>query len=306
MRLTHRGKILAVVALAVTFLVTAPQLVETCAAQAVPTPAAGSTADFQVYRTRIEPIFLKEREGGVMCYNCHSVLNTRLRLQTMSAASGFSWTEEQSRLNFAIVSQLVTPGDPSKSRLLLHPLAPEAGGDPFHTGGKFWKSRDDPEWQMIAEWVRSLSAGASPTPAASSAPTAAEVLDFEFFKTRVEPIFLERRPGHTRCYACHRAYDEVVVVSGPGDPNATALFHLRRLAPGSTFWTEEQSRRNFEVVTSLVAPGEPVKSRLLMHPLAPEAGGDRHHGGGRQFTSEDDPDWVTLTEWVLGKKVAKQ
>jgi hypothetical protein len=302
----HRRTVIAAVVLCVAALFTAPQFVETCSAQTAPASTAGSAADFQVYKTRIEPIFLKEREGGVMCYNCHSVLNTRLRLQTTSAASGFSWTEEQSRLNFAVVSQLVTPGDPSKSRLLLHPLAPEAGGDPFHTGGKFWKSRDDPEWQMIAEWVRGLSSVASPTAPASSAPTAAEVLDFEFFKTRVEPIFLERRPGHTRCYACHRAYDEVVVVSGPGDPNATALFHLRRLAPGSTFWTEEQSQRNFEVVTSLVAPGDPVKSRLLMHPLAPEAGGDRHHGGGRQFTSEDDPDWVTLTQWVLGKKVATQ
>src|SRR6202163_3287191 len=230
MRLTHRGKILAAVALFATSLFTGPHFVQTCAAQAVPAPTAGSSADFQVYRTRIEPIFLKEREGGVMCYNCHSVLNTRLRLQTTSAASGFSWTEEQSRLNFAVVSQLVTPGDPSKSRLLLHPLAPEAGGDAFHTGGKFWKSRDDPEWQMIAEWVGSVSAGTLSAPAAST-PTAAEILDFEFFKTRIEPIFLERRPGHTRCYACHRAYDEVVVVSGPGDPNATALFHLRRLSP---------------------------------------------------------------------------
>jgi hypothetical protein len=305
MKLAHQGIVVAVVALCVPALFTAPRSVEARAAQAASASTAGSSLDFQVYRTRIEPIFLKEREGGVMCYNCHSILNTRLRLQTMSPASGFSWTEEQSRLNFAVVSQLVTPGDPAKSRLLLHPLAPEAGGDPFHTGGKFWKSRDDPEWQMIAEWVRSVSAGAPPAPAAS-APTAAEVLDFEFFKTRIEPIFLERRPGHTRCYACHRAYDEMVVVSGPGDPNATALFRLKRLSPGSTFWTEEQSRRNFEVASSLVTPGDPAKSRLLMHPLAPEAGGDRHHGGGREFTSEDDPDWVTMTQWVLGNKADKQ
>jgi len=41
-----------------------------------------------------------------------------------------------------------------KSRLLLHPLAPEAGGDPTHTGGKFWTSSNDPEWQMIAEMDR--------------------------------------------------------------------------------------------------------------------------------------------------------
>ena len=34
---------------------------------------------------------------------------------------------------------------------------------------------------------------------ASKAPT----LDYEFFKTRVEPIFLKKREGHTRCYVCH-------------------------------------------------------------------------------------------------------
>ena len=28
-------------------------------------------------------------------------------------------------------------------------------------------------------------------------------LDFEFFRTRVEPIFLERKEGFTRCVVCH-------------------------------------------------------------------------------------------------------
>jgi hypothetical protein len=37
----------------------------------------------------------------------------------------------------------------------VHPLAEDAGGDPFHTGGKFWKSKDDPEWQILAQWVNS-------------------------------------------------------------------------------------------------------------------------------------------------------
>ena len=34
-------------------------------------------------------------------------------------------------------------------------------------------------------------------------PRAAPVLDYAFFKARVEPIFLEKRAGHTRCYVCH-------------------------------------------------------------------------------------------------------
>jgi len=39
--------------------------------------------------------------------------------------------------------------------LLMHPLAPEAGGDsPVHQGGRQFFSRDDPDWQTLAEWVR--------------------------------------------------------------------------------------------------------------------------------------------------------
>ena len=28
-------------------------------------------------------------------------------------------------------------------------------------------------------------------------------LDFEFFRTRVQPVFLAKREGHARCIACH-------------------------------------------------------------------------------------------------------
>src|SRR5882762_5643628 len=74
-----------------------------------------SSVDFETYRDRIEPIFLKTREGGVRCYDCHSVMATRLRLERLSEGSS-SWTEQQSRQNFAAVSLLVTPADPLKSR----------------------------------------------------------------------------------------------------------------------------------------------------------------------------------------------
>lgn len=131
-----------------------------------------------------------------------------------------------------------------------------------------------------------------------STSTAAPSLDFEFFKTRVEPIFLKRRPGHPRCYACH--------VENSGETGTfTAVtdnhFHLKPLLAGSTSWTDEQSRQNFDVVSQLVTPGDPLKSRLLLHPLSPDAGGDRFHQGGRQFASQDDPDWMTIAQWVRGQ-----
>ena len=60
------------------------------------------------------------------------------------------------------------------------------------------------------------------------------------------------------------------------------------------------SRRNFAVVSGLVVPGDPGKSLLLLQPLAPEAGGNAFHTGGRQFASKNDPGWKTLARWVSG------
>jgi hypothetical protein len=118
-------------------------------------------------------------------------------------------------------------------------------------------------------------------------------LDYEFFKTRVEPIFLKSRSeDHARCYVCHQ------VMRHGGGP-----LSLEMLPAGASFWTEEQSRHNFEVVSKLVVPGDPSLSLFLRMPLAPEAGGlaDTHQGG-RQFASEDDPDWQNMKAWVLGQK----
>jgi hypothetical protein len=126
----------------------------------------------------------------------------------------------------------------------------------------------------------------------ASASTAEKSVDYEFFKTRVEPIFLKKRSGHARCYVCHLA--------GRGQNNTA--FRLQKLSPGNTFWTEEQSKVNFQNVSALVVPGDPGSSRLLIHPLEREVGGDIYHGGGRQFASRNDPDWLTLAEWVRGQK----
>src|SRR5438876_1394878 len=163
---------------------------------------AQSSLDFEAYRTRIEPIFLKQRQGGMRCYDCHSVLATRLCLEPLSPGNS-SWTTEQSRRNFEVVSQLITPSDPLKSRLLLHPLAQNAGGDPSHTGGKFWASQQDPEWQMLAEWVRQSHPGTPLSGETLSSTIQPAALDFEVFKDKVQPVLLKQRPGHARCYSCH-------------------------------------------------------------------------------------------------------
>ena len=107
--------------------------------------------------------------------------------------------------------------------------------------------------------------------------------DYEAYKKTVEPIFVKKRVGHARCVACHSASNNA--------------FRLQPLPEGST-WTDEQSRRNCESVSRLINRANPQASKLLMHPLAHEAGGDEFHSGGRQFLSKDDPDWKAMAVWV--------
>ncbi len=115
----------------------------------------------------------------------------------------------------------------------------------------------------------------------------AQALDYEVFKATVQPIFLQKRPGHTRCVVCHAE-------------RTSSAFRLEQLAPGAKTWTEEQSRRNFEMVSRLVAPGNPDAGLFPAHPLAPEAGGDAYHSGGRQFASKNDPAWKAIAAWIRG------
>ena len=134
--------------------------------------------------------------------------------------------------------------------------------------------------------AKELRTAALPAEPAASGSTQTATLSYEFFRTKVGPIFLKNRPEHARCYGCH-------ILSN-------RIFHLETLSPGNTDWTDEQSKRNFERALEVVVPGDPASSKLLLHPLAPEAGGDPFHSGGRQFASQNDPDWLMMAEWVRG------
>jgi len=123
----------------------------------------------------------------------------------------------------------------------------------------------------------------------SQAQPGAPVLDFEFFNARVQPIFTTKRPGHARCVSCHAS----------GTP-----MRLQPLPPGAGTWSDEDSRKNFDVVRLKVIPGNPDASRLLLHPLAAAAGGDPAHDGGKHWASKDDPEWRTLAAWVRGATLA--
>ncbi|HEV8395089.1 MAG TPA: cytochrome D1 domain-containing protein [Vicinamibacterales bacterium] len=120
---------------------------------------------------------------------------------------------------------------------------------------------------------------------AAAQQPASPALDYDFFKARIQPVFTTKRAGNARCVSCHSS----------GTP-----MRLQPLAPGAATWSEEDSRKNFELVKSRVIAGKPEISRLLRHPLAESAGGDPHHDGGKHWTTKDDPEWQTLAAWVRG------
>jgi hypothetical protein len=116
-------------------------------------------------------------------------------------------------------------------------------------------------------------------------------LDYDYFKAKVQPIFLTKRPTHARCVMCHGG--------------ANNMLHLEELPEGQATWTEEQTRKNFETVSKIIqAVDDPLQSKILVHPLAPEAGGDVYHSGGRQFANRNDPNWKTIYAWAKGAKLS--
>jgi len=249
-----------------------------------------STLDYNVYKERVEPILLRDRGGygpGLSaCVSCHIQSGTPMRLQPLEedASGGVYWTESQSRMNFDVVSGLVTPGQPEESRLLLAPLELSAGGSSFHIGGKFWGSQDEADWQTLAAWV---SAADSLPGTAATAPE----VDFDFFRTCVQRIFQDREQVTDRmeCAACH----------GSG-----VRGFAQDLPDGREFWNEQESRENFELLSRFIEPGDPLGSRFLTHPLDSHDGGDNYHSGGRRWYTQDDPEWQMLAAWVNGETPA--
>ena len=84
--------------------------------------------------------------------------------------------------------------------------------------------------------------------AATSAPAS---LDYEYFKTRVQPIFVAKRPGHARCVACHSgAHAAAPAAAGEGQ---------RDVERGGV--AEELRGR------AARGGGRQSEERLLIHPL---------------------------------------
>jgi hypothetical protein len=115
--------------------------------------------------------------------------------------------------------------------------------------------------------VRVAIAAAALALAGTTFVSAAGTLDYEFYKAKVEPIFLQKRPGHAPCVMCHAG--------------AQNMLHLENLPDGQTTWTEEQTRKNFDTVAAIVqSVDDPLAAKILT-----------------------DPDWKIIAAWARGAKL---
>jgi cytochrome c5 len=240
-----------------------------------------SAADIERYRNTVEKVFMTDRGGTVpgmaACVMCHT-WQTSVRFTLETPATDAGWTVEQSRKNFAVVTRLVNTASPATSRLLLKPLDLSAGGM-THTGGSFWRSRNDPEYQAILKWISSL-------PADRYVAAADPALDFDFFRACVQPVFANAREGHIKCSNCH----------------AGGLIGFAPVPQDGKTWNDQEARRAFATISRLILPGNPNQSRFLLKPLHPDGGGSYTHNGPRRWQSRQDPEWQMLAGWVRGAR----
>ena len=113
--------------------------------------AAEPTLDFEFFQACVQRVFAVPREGHIRCSNCHAA---GLIGFAPVPQSGSGWSEAEAKRAFQTISRLVIPGNPEQSRFLLKPLHPDGGGSYTHNGPRRWQTRDDPEWRMLAAWVR--------------------------------------------------------------------------------------------------------------------------------------------------------
>jgi hypothetical protein len=119
-------------------------------------PAPGPTLDFAFFRTCVQQVFATPREGHIRCSNCHAGGQVGF---APPPQNGKAWSDEEAKRAFQSISRLIIPGNPEQSRFMLKPLHPDGGGSYAHNGVRRWQSRDDPEWQMLAGWVRGEKTG---------------------------------------------------------------------------------------------------------------------------------------------------
>src|SRR5206468_481857 len=118
-----------------------------------------------------------------------------------------------------------------------------------------------------------------------------DLLDFDFFAQKVQPILAKRGADGMACVMCHESH--AILKLQPPDYNEQ--------------FSESRSRENYRYATGVVNVAEPEKSLLLIKPTRPsDSAGDvqdylaTHNGGQRWPGNEKSPEYQILLQWIRG------
>jgi hypothetical protein len=165
---------------------------------------------------------------------------------------------EQMAFNFGQAAGFVAmmPAAVEQSEILLRPLSPQGGGV-SHTGGVFFKSRDDENWVRLRNWAEEVRAA---PPNGALIKTAGET----FFEEQVMPKLLQRGCALEGCHS----------------PDGFNDFRIRSGSKGS--FAPLALRRNYEALLHEFMALDTVdvkQSRAVKKNIIPTSGGTVHRAG---------------------------
>ena len=211
-------------------------------------PMADTSApSYQTFVDVIHPILQQSCAYGT----CHSSPQADFYLTCGGDA-------EQMAFNFGQAAGFVAlmPAVVEQSELLLRPLSPQGGGV-SHTGGVFFKSRDEDTWKVLRDWAEEVRAA---PPNGALVKTAGET----FFEEHVMPKLLQRGCALEGCHS----------------PDGFNDFRIRSGSKGS--FAPLALRRNYDALLHefMALDTTDVKqSRAVKKNIIASSGGTVHRAG---------------------------
>jgi HEAT repeat protein len=236
--------------------------------------------DFNYFTAFVQPLFVK-KYGNAACINCHTPeSNVSGRFRILPPGPGGRYTLEQSRVNFASVLAVIDRKDPMKSKLLLKPLDPTTREGTMrgmnHDGGVFWHNQYDPDFEIVADWLKGTKLEDSPD----------KQLNFAYFKNYVERIFSTPGPDGFACINCHFSH---------------AILHLESPETAKGKFSIEEVINNYQSALRVVDEGAPSNSFIVRKPTSPREGvpgGLSHAGGIRWPQQKQSWQYKALITWI--------
>lgn len=243
--------------------------------------------DFNYFTAFVQPLFVK-KYGNAACVNCHTPeSNSTGRFRILAPGPGGRYSVEQSRVNFASVLAVIDRKDPLKSKLLLKPLDPTTREGALrglnHDGGVFWHDEFDPDFKIVADWLKGAKLEDPPE----------KQLNFAYFKNYVEPIFSTPGPDGFACINCHFSH---------------AILHLESPETAKGKFSIEQVINNYQSALRVVDESAPSNSYIVRKPTSPREGvpgGLSHAGGVRWPQQKQSWQYKALISWIGMPNLAK-